>query len=299
MTNKGGKKMFKIKKFSFHYILFLVLAIFSISLFVVLAWGFITSLKDVFEFRDNKLGFPSQWKWSNYMTVLNSFEVKIVTTTKIVYYGIVQMYINSFLYALGCALVTVLAHFLVAYAISFFKYKISIFLECLIVVCMGIPIIGADASMLVLMYDLGLYDTWIGMLAMKTSFLGVYTLVLIAALKGVPYSIKEAAEIDGANNFTIMTLIIFPLVKNIMGVIYLLYFISYWNDYQTPLLYLPTKPTMAYGVYYFNFSTVNKISAVPYKLCGAMFLFVPILILYVLFNKKLLVGNMTIGAAKE
>lgn len=281
----------------FKLIVFILLSVYSLLFFAMLAWAFLSSLKDHMTFRENILGMPD-WKWDNYIISLSELKIRITTPEAIKVFKIPALYMNSFIYAFGCSLTSLFAHYLIAYAITFFKYRFGKFLKAFIIVAMAIPIMGSDASMISLMYDLRLFDTVFGMIALKGGFLGMYTLVVISAFKNVPGSLKEAAQIDGASEFCIMFKIIFPSTLNILGVIFLLYFVSYWNDYQTPMLYLPSRPTMSYGVYYFNNSTNNSISAVPYKLCGAMFMCIPMLLLYAIFNKKLLAGNMTIGAVK-
>ena len=40
----------------------------------------------------------------------------------------------------------------------------------------------------------------------------------------------------------------------------LLMFIARWNDYSLPLLYMPSKPTLAYGIYSFNFTTLTELA---------------------------------------
>ena len=50
--------------------------------------------------------------------------------------------------------------------------------------------------------------------------------------------------------FRTMIQINMPLALNIFYTIFLWRFINYWNDYNTPMLYLPTKPTLAYAIYY-------------------------------------------------
>lgn len=292
------KKVFTNKKINvFKLIVFILLLVYSFVFIAMLAWAFLSSLKDHMTFRDNILGMPD-WKWDNYITSLSELKIRITTPEAITVFKIPALYMNSFIYSFGCTITALVAHYLIAYAIAFFKYRFGKFLKAFVIVAMAIPIMGTDASMVSLMRDLYLYDTFFGIIALKGGFLGMYTLVMIAAFENVPGSLKEAAQLDGASELCIMFKIIFPSMLNILGVIFLLYFVTYWNDYQTPMLYLPSQPTMAYGVYYFNNSTNNSISAVPYKLCGAMFMCIPVLLLYAIFNKKLLAGNMTIGAVK-
>ena len=133
---------------------------------------------------------------------------------------------------------------------------------------------------------------------MQFNFLGSYYLVFHAMFANVPKDFADAAYIDGAGEWRVMMQIMIPMVKNTFFVIVLLYFIGYWNDYQTPMLYIPSYPTMANGLYQFSQSTDNALATVPMKLTGCMIMFLPILVLFLIFRNKML-GNISMGGLKE
>jgi putative aldouronate transport system permease protein len=55
----------------------------------------------------------------------------------------------------------------------------------------------------------------------------------------IPKELIEAAEIDGASNWTIFLKIIIPLSRSIMAVMVVFSMVAYWNDWFTALIYLP------------------------------------------------------------
>ena len=126
----------------------------------------------------------------------------------------------------------------------------------------------------------------------------MYYLVFFAAFKGVSKEYSEAASIDGASEFTIMVRIMLPMVKTVMLTVFLIKFIELWNDYQNPMLYLPSYPTVAFGVYYM--SVVNRTNDISttVRLAGSILMAVPVLILFVCFKDKL-IGNLSMGGVKE
>ena len=105
----------------------------------------------------------------------------------------------------------------------------------------------------------------------------------------------DVIEIDGASNPRIMFSVILPLAKGTIFTVMLLTFVQFWNDYQTIMVYFPSKPTLAYGMYKYSFD--NKVSSVTMQVTGCMFLILPIFILFLFLRNKLL-GNMTIGGIK-
>ena len=133
---------------------------------------------------------------------------------------------------------------------------------------------------------------------MKTYVTGMYFLIFYSTFKGIPRDYSEAAWMDGANNISVLIRIMIPMVKGVFGTIMLLCFISLWNDYQTPMIYMPNHPTLAYGLYYYVNGSYNpETSNVPLQLAGCMFMAVPLILLFCIFHKRLL-SDVTTGGLK-
>ena len=66
--------------------------------------------------------------------------------------------------------------------------------------------------------------------------------------------------------------------------------------YGTIMIYLPSYPTLAYGLWYFV-NVVPEASSTPMKLAGCMLLAIPLFVLFALSQKKLL-GNVSVGGLK-
>ena len=293
-----------------------VLCVYVISIFLLIFWTFITSVKHHLDFDENILGFPQShlirpdgtpgrklgWQFSNYITVYKYFfvrkDIEIDGVVQKVEFGMPKMFWYAFLYASGCALTKALVPMLTAYTCAKFPYKFSKILHTIVIVTMILPIVGSLPSELRIAKRLGLYDEIWGLWIMRGNFLGMYFLVFYGNFKAMPMAYSEAAKIDGAGNFDVLIRIILPLVKNTFFTIFLLHFIAFWNDYNTPLIYMPSYPTIAYGLYEITAkSTQNEMSEVPMKMAAAMQMLVPILVIFLLFHDKLL-GNLTVGGIK-
>ena len=69
----------------------------------------------------------------------------------------------------------------------------------------------------------------------------------------IPRTFDEAAEIDGANSWTILWRILLPLCTPALITVAILSFLRHWNDFLEPLIYLnsPDKLTLSLGLRYF------------------------------------------------
>lgn len=301
--NFKKKRQFHITKFSAVAAIFaLLLALYSLSVIVALIWGFFASLKGSLEFAANLFSLPRghiwEWKWSNYAMVLNNFIVPVYNGAVRYEVTMPMMVLYSVLYAGGCSFFATLAPCVVGYLITRYPNRFSKAVSAVALVAIIIPIVGNNVSMLQMLHVLGIYDTMIGNWIMSMSFISIYMFVFGAAFKGVARSYTEAAVIDGANNFTVFFRINLPLVKSAFFTVMLLMFIARWNDYSLPLLYMPSKPTLAYGIYSFNFTTLTELGWPPFRIAGSMILVLPMLVLFILFHNRLM-GNISMGGIKE
>ena len=283
-------------------ILMSVLILYSVSLLLPILWGLSTSLKTDLDFYLNPFWLPDgwfwNWQWSNYSYAFMNFVVKVEAGAgfRIIYME--EMFLYTILYALGCAFFQSFVCCVVAYMVVKFDYFFSKVIYTVVIVAMILPIVGSLPSEIQMSRALGFFDTIWGMWIMKSHFLGMYFLVFHAMFRGIPKEFADAARVDGAGNFQVLFSIMMPLVRNTLFTVILLNFIGYWNDYQVPLIYLPSSPTIAYGLYLFNFSTINSLSTIPMKITGCMIMMLPILIVFLIFRNRL-IGNISIGGLKE
>lgn len=280
-----------------------VIILYALVLCALLLWAFLAAFKDVDEFElVNSYGIPNSWSFDNFTKVLTQISVPIYitqngTSTR-ANVGILLQLIYSILYSVGGAFLLAFVPCCVAYLTSKFRYKFSKFLDGFVIVAMIIPIIGSEASTLSLLRSIGLFDNLWGFWILKFHFLGMYYLVYQAVFRGVSKDYSEAAELDGASQFVVMFRIVLPMVKTMIFTVFIIRFIEMWNDYQTPMLYLPSYPTLAYGLYYMT--VVNKSSDIrtTTRIAGSIMLAIPVLVLFICFKERL-IGNLSLGGVKE
>ncbi len=307
---KTNKKKFNLKDIKINtpegalfWVIFAVLALYAVVIVAMLIWALLTTLKDyTFDYADNIYGLPQKWTLQNYIEVLQNqlrYEFDVAGTRS--YINGIDIVLNTVIYTLGCAFFQTLAPCVTAYAVARFgkKYKWLNVFTYIVIVTMIIPIVGSTPSEIEIVTALGIYNTIWGMFIMKANFLGMYYLVFLGIFRGIPKSYEEAASIDGAGYSTVFFRIHLPLAMSTFGTIFLIKTIEFWNDYQTPILYLENQ-NITLAQWYFKLISGN-VAAMSYptmKTTGAMILVLPILILFIALNKKLL-GNISLGGIKE
>lgn len=299
-----------------------VLAVYALTLIVPLLWAFFTSLKSIPDYNKNILGFPNpelsseELKFQNYVVVFNNFRFpvdasyftglslnRLVGVSRLV--GFWEVVLNSVIYSVGGALVSAVVPCLVGYLCAKYRFKFSNVIYAIVIFVMVMPIVGATPARITLLRRLGLFDSLAGDLVTKLSFTNMYFLVFYAFFQGIPDSFAEAAEVDGASQLRIMVSIMFPLAIKMITTVALILFVQYWNDYNTPYMYLPTHPTLSYSVFrlvlFTNFQgntpDAYKLRFTPAQIAACMMLAVPIIVVFVAFKDKLM-GNISLGGVK-
>lgn len=279
-------------------ITFTVLVLYVVSLFIPLIWSAYSAFKSQTNYTDDRLGLPTKWIFNNFITAIQNFTVGVSGNGQSYTVFIEEMLLYSCLYSIGSAFMATFVCCLVAYVTARFNFKFSGVIYAIVVVTMTLPIVGSLPSELQVLKALGFYDNLVGLIILRGSFLGMYYLVFWGQFKTLPKDFANAAYIDGAGNWTVLFRIILPIVKNTFLTVMLIKFVEFWNDYTVNITYIPSFPTLAYGLYEFSFSAKPAISSAPMKLMACLILAVPIIIFFICFHKRLM-GNISFGGLKE
>lgn len=183
-----------------------------------------------------------------------------------------------------------------AYILSKYKFKASGVIYTVIIFTMTIPVIGTTGATFKLAMDLGVYNTPLFILLTCLVGYGMNFLVLYGFFNNVSWSYAEAAFIDGATHFTVFIRIMLPQALPIMTTLMITSAIGAWNDYNTMLLYMPSYPTIASGL--FNVSRVLPRSGnTPAYYAALVISILPILILFLAFSDSIM-KNFSVGGLK-
>ncbi len=326
----------------FAIIILVILILYALSILFTLYFGILTSFKSYTEFtygniitgaKPNYLGFPnisynkelasitgvSYNFFDNYKIVFQSFKPVINGADK-AYYTMSGRYVqpatyvanfghfllNTGIYALICPMLTAFTTMTMAYLCSKYKFGYSKFWYTLSLVTMIIPLVGTQTATVNMLRQFGLYDTYFSMIIMNIHGGGMYFFVFYAYFQGLSDTYVEAAEIDGASQLSVFVKIIIPLAWKTLITVYVINMVALWNTYEAPLMYYPTKPTLAYAVYLMSYGTdfslggVDKVvlQSAPVKFAGCMILSIPTLVMFICL-KNIIMGNLTLGGLKE
>ena len=144
------------------------------------------------------------------------------------------------------------------------------------------------------------------------SCLSVYNMIILRSFfYGIPDSLRESAEIDGASYFTVLLRIYIPLSKPVLATLALFYAVGRWNGYSDALMYMKNKDFYPLQLLMYNIlNNINQVEVAAQegftspglkeslKAAIVMFSTIPILCIYPSLQKYFIQG-VTLGAVKE
>jgi len=168
---------------------------------------------------------------------------------------------------------------------------------------------GGMIPTFVLIRSLGLLNSfWVYIIPALFSYWN--TIILMNFFRGIPASLEEAAQIDGAGYWKIFYRIILPLSKPALATIALFNGVAHWNDFMTTHLYIRSESlfTLQYRVFQIvtrsqlaemdNLPVAIQSTTRGIQLATIVVTTVPIVLVYP-FLQKYFVSGMTLGAVKE
>jgi ABC-type glycerol-3-phosphate transport system permease component len=207
---------------------------------------------------------------------------------------------NSFVFAIGTTLATLVVSFLAAYAFARIQFPGSGVVLWILLLTRALPDVGTIVPLYQILENLHLIDTIGGITLVLSSTLTPFTVwVLISFIKQVPYEIEEAAIIDGASLPQIFWHILIPVTIPGLVTMGLIHFINAWNNLLYPLSFTtsPSSKTLSVSIteIYGGYSPYGK----PWELIMTVgvVMTIPIVIL-VIASQRAIVRGLVGGAVK-
>jgi len=221
-------------------------------------------------------------------------------------------YIRAFLWTVAltviCTLLSLTMTTLCAFPLIFEKLKGRKAINIFITITMFFN--AGTIPNYLLMQKLGLLSN--PLVLIIPGVMSVYNIIIMRSFfYGIPESLRESAEIDGATFFQILYIIYVPLSKPVMATLALFYAVGRWNGYSDALMYM--KEEKFYPLQLLLYNIINNINSVEVatqegfsspglaeslKAAIVMFSTVPILCIYP-FLQKYFISGVTLGAVKE
>ena len=230
--------------------------------------------------------FPSQWYWGNYVSVFR--EQPFATNI-----------LNSVLVATSVVALSLLLGVTAAYALARIRFKGRSLLLATILGVSMFPQVAVLSGMYSLIKALGLYNKLPALSLSYMLFTLPFTVWLLTTfMRGLPQELEDAAIMDGATPWVIVTRIFIPLMWPAMVTTGLLAFIAAWNEFLFALTFTLTEDVRTVPVAIALISGASE-HELPWGniMAASVIVTVPVVALVLIFQRRI-VSGLTAGAVK-
>lgn len=270
-------------------VFFGLFVLYALTLLYPMIWMFLSSLKGSLEYETgNSLDLPKKWLFSNYPEALDSLVVEGTNFLGMVWNSV---WMNGISIVLGTFVTAI-----TTYTIAKLQFPGRRAFYAVILFMMMLPIYGSMASSLQIKKQLGIFDNVFNVLVSSFAVGGYKFLVLYSFFKSISWTYAEAAYIDGASHFQVFWHVMFPQALAPLAVFAIQDFIGGWNDYMTPLIYMPSFPTIASGLYLYESKMIRGMNY-PVYFAGIVISAIPILIIFISMRKTFMT-SLSMGGLK-
>jgi raffinose/stachyose/melibiose transport system permease protein len=252
-------------------------------LFPVLATA-LNGFKDLSELRTNPFGLPHVWMWSNYWDILTGYR----------YWQVLG---NSLLIALFTVALTLVASSMAAFTFAHLRFFGDKFLLSYLQLGLLFPVATAIVPLFIKIRDLGLLDSYWGIILPQVAFsLAMGVLLIRNAFKQLPSELLDAAMMDGCGYFRYFFYVTLPLSGPILATVAVIAFVGSWNGYLLPLIVLNSESrypwTLGLMAYQGQYMTSWQL-----VLAFITLTILPAIIMF-LMAQRYIVAGLTAGAVK-
>lgn len=276
--------MIKFKNGTVRTLLYVILIIYSMSIFYPIFLMIITSLKENREIFTRPYSLPQSFNLDSY---IHLFKI----SNYLIYFR------NSIIITLTSLLIILALSSLISYVLAKYRFIGSRFLYFYFIAGLIIPIKLGTIGIIRIMLGLHVFDTLAALIIVYTAMgipFGVF--ILTDFIRLIPEELSNSARIDGCSEPKIFFRIILPLIRPALAAVAIINFIPIWNDFWFPLLLvrtdnvktIPLATALLYGQYETNFGLIFSV------LVAAS---LPVIIFYLIMSRQFIKG-LSSGALK-
>ncbi|MCD6121772.1 MAG: carbohydrate ABC transporter permease [Spirochaetales bacterium] len=261
-------------------IFFIIILIFALIYIFPVFWVLITSIRpdsDIHKFPPTII--PNALTLHNYIYVFTGMK------------GFSRYFLNSVVVTTFTVVIVLVAAAMGGYAFGMRKFKGSNLLFMLILSILTIPYIMYLIPIYIMEYKMGLTDTYLGLILPYVALnLPWGLLIMRGAFSTIPLDIRDAAVVDGCNEYRMVSQILLPIVKPAFVTTTIITFVFAWQEFMFASTinkqnYWQTLPV---GIVWIRDElqtlAMGKVSA------AIMLSIVPVLVLFFAFRKFFIEG---------
>ena len=255
----------------------------GLAFLLPLFWMISASLKTPGEmFAKEFKWIPENPRWENYKSIWTDAEVNMTNG-----------FINSAIISVSSIVVALIFSSLAAYAFAKVDFKGKNFVFMLFLSTMMIPGEVTIIPRFMIFHKIGLYNNLMSVI-LPHWFAPSAIFMLRQFYMGLPPDLMEAAKIDGASHPRIFSQVMMPLTKTALVSQCVLLFVSTWNEYLAPLIFLANRQLYTASLVV-KYQVFDEAAGTDMLMAAATSAIIPTVIIFMFCQRYFVEGIATSG----
>ncbi len=281
MASFQGKKInpkrFHVSQLKF-YVFLLPLAIFMVLPIIYIFSTAFKPAEELFKFPPSF--FVVNPTWENFKSLFELMAGTSVPATRYLFNSVIVTVLTMF--------ISIFLSVSAGYVLSKKKFKgQKLLFEINTLALMFVPI-AVTIPRFIIIVNLGLTDRFISnILPIVAMPVGLF--LIKQFIDQVPNALLEAARMDGANEWQILTKIIIPSVRPAIATVAIMSFQSAWGNVEASVYYINNESLKTFAYYITTFSSASTSSITQgVTAASALIMFVPNLVIFIVMQSKVM-----------
>lgn len=225
----------------------------------------------------------------NFQSLIGAFDSSSVPFLRYLFNSAVTTVLTVFF--------TILFSAMAAYGLSKKKVFAGKFLFALIIAALSFPTHVTQIPNYIIASALGLVNTLAALVIPKIA-VGYNLFLMKQFCEQIPDTLLEAARIDGAREWTVFSKLVFPMLRPAWATLIVLSFISSWNDYFSPLVYITDEALKTLPLVMSSIAENGSMARAGASAASAFIMTMPTVLIFVIMQKQV-IETMTYSGIKE
>ena len=251
---------------------------------VPLSAAVLGGFKSLGELRVDPFGLPSEWRLEFYWEILSGPRLW-------------ELLWNSVVIAFCTVFLTLAAAAMAGFVLAHIRFFGNRFLMGYFLIGLLFPAATAIIPLFIKVRDLGLLDTYRGVILPRVAFaLGFSILLFRSFFRQLPHELFEAAFVDGCGYMRFFWHVTLPLSRPILATVGIFALVQSWNNFLLPLVVLNSDGSFPWPLGIMQFR--GKYSADWNKVLAFITLTIAPAVVFFLLAQRYIVAGLTGGAVK-
>lgn len=263
----------------------IAILLFAVVFLVPFAFILLTAAKTQQDAAFLRFSWPTQWALvQNLQAVIEARD-----------YLLIIAFINSTILTVASVSAVVILAAMAAFVLQRRRSRWTSGLN--LVILSGLVIPPAVVPTIWVLQKIGLFKTMPGLILVEIAYAMAFCVLLFQAfIAGIPRELDEAATIDGAGPLSLFFRVVFPLLRPIIVTVVVVQTVFVWNDFTSPLYFLPGDENATVQLTLFNFQG-QYTNSYNLLFMDILLVTIPPLIMFAIFQRQI-VSGMVAGSVK-